>query len=58
MGKMVGRILEQKEAIRLAPSADRSAFHLISSWQDIDVVESIDKTVSPLHELTDILFGE
>ena len=40
MGKMVGRILEQKEAIRLALHGDRS---LIPTWHDINVLESIDK---------------
>ena len=55
---MLGRILEQKEAIRLALSADRSASHLIPTWQDIDVLESVDRALSPLHELTDILSGE
>ena len=58
MDKMVGQILEQKEAIRLALSADRSASHLIPTWQDVDVLESIDKALNPLHELTDILSGE
>ena len=57
MGKMVSQILQQ-EAIRLVLYADRSAFHLIPTWQDIDVMESIDKAPSPLHELTDILSGE
>ena len=58
MGKMMSRILEQKEAIRLALYANRSASHLIPMWQDIDVLESIGKALSPLHELTDILSGE
>ena len=52
MGKMVS---EQKKAIRLALSVDRSASHLIPTWQDIDVLGSINKALSPLHELTDIL---
>ena len=58
MGKMVSRILQQKEAIRLAFAANRSTSHLIPTWQDIDVLESIDKALSPLHELTDALSGE
>ena len=58
MFKMVGQILEQKEAIRLTLHGDRSASHLIPTWQDINVLESIDKALSPLHELTDILSGE
>ena len=58
MFKMVGQILEQKEAIKLTLHGDRSASHLIPTWQDINVLESIDKALSPLHELTDILSGE
>ena len=31
---------------------------LLPTWQYIDVLESIDKALSPLHELTDALSGE
>ena len=34
MGKMVSRILQQKEAIRVALSDDRSAYHLVQTLQD------------------------
>ena len=54
MAKMVSRILEQEEAIRLVLSSDRKACHLIPSWQDIDVLQSIDRALAPISSLTDI----
>ena len=58
MAKMVSRILEQKEAIRLVLSADRSTSNIVPTWQDLDVLQAIDKAISPLSSLTDILSGE
>ena len=58
MAKMVSRILEQKEAIRLVLSADRSTSNIMPTWQDLDVLQAIDKAISPLSSLTDILSGE
>ena len=39
---MVKRILEQKEAIRVVLSGDRTTSHLVISWQDIDLLTSIE----------------
>lgn len=58
MAKMVSRILEQKEAIRLVLSADRSISNVVPTWQDLDVLQAIDCAISPLSTLTDILSGE
>lgn len=58
MAKMVSRILEQKEAIRLVLSADHSTSNIVPTWQDLDVLQAIDKAISPLSSLTDILSGE
>lgn len=58
MAKMVSRILEQEEAIRIVLSADRKACHLVPTWQDIAVLQSINKALSPLSSLTDMLSGE
>ena len=58
MNKMVSRILEQEEAIRRVLSSDRKTARLIFTWQDIDVLKSIDKVLSQLSSLTDILSGE
>ena len=58
MAKMVSRILEQKEDIRLVLSADRSTSSIVLTWQDLDVLQAIDSAISPLSALTDILSGE
>jgi len=55
---MVSRILQQEEAIRVVLSADRKTTHLVPTWQDIDVLQSIGQALSPLSSLTDILSGE
>ena len=55
---MVKRILEQKEAIRIVLSGDRSTSHLAITWQDIDLLTSINAFVTPLEDLTDTLSGE
>ena len=58
MAKMVSRILEQKEAIRLVLSADRDISNIVPTWQDLDVLQALYEAVSPLSSLTDILSGE
>ena len=58
MAKMVSKILEQKEAICLVLIADRSASNIVPTWQDLDVMQAIDRAISPLSTLTDILPGE
>ena len=55
---MVSRILEQEEAIRVVLSSDHKACHLIPSWQDIDVLQSIDRALAPISSLTDILSAD
>lgn len=55
---MVARVLEQQKAIAQVLSTDRKSRHLIPSWQDIDVLESINKSLGPLVEFTDALCGE
>lgn len=55
---MVSRILQQEEAIRVVLSADRNTTHLVPTWQDIDVLQSIDQALTPLSSLTDMLSGE
>ena len=58
MAKMVSRILEQEEAIQVVLSFDRKACHLIPSWQDIDVLQSIDRALAPISSFTDILSAD
>ena len=55
---MVSRFLEQEEAVRLVLSSDRKTTHLIPTWQDTEVLESLSKALSPVAELTDLLSGE
>ena len=52
---MVRHILEQKEAVL---SGERSMSHLAITWQDIDLLTSINAFVAPLEDLTDTLSGE
>ena len=52
------RLLEQEEAVRVALSTDRKTTHLLPTWQDIDVLQSIHATLNPLRTLTDLLSGE
>lgn len=56
--KMVGRVLEQHKAISQVLSADKKTRHLVPSWQDLDVLESVHVALNPLLEFTDSLSGE
>ena len=58
MQAMVARVLEQEKAVRQVLSNDRKTAHLIATWQDIEVLESINKALAPLADLTDIISGE
>ena len=58
MQAMVARVLEQEPAIRQVLSSDRKTAHLIPTWQDMNVLESLNKALSPLADLTDIISGE
>ncbi|KAK0156302.1 Zinc finger BED domain-containing protein 1 [Merluccius polli] len=55
---MIGRVLEQQKAIAEVLFNDTKTRHLTPSWQDIDVLEAINKSLSPLIEFTDALSGE
>ncbi|XP_073716552.1 E3 SUMO-protein ligase ZBED1-like [Misgurnus anguillicaudatus] len=55
---MISRVLEQHKAITQVLSSDRKLRHFTLSWQDIDVLEAINKCLSPLVEFTDALSGE
>ena len=37
---------------------DRKTAHLVPTWQDLEVLESINKALAPLADFTDILSGE
>ena len=55
---MVERILEQEPAIRQVLGPDRKCSHLIPTWQDVEVLQSIHVVLSPLADFTDMLSGE
>ena len=55
---MIGRILEQQDAIRAVLAQDREALHLVPSWQGIDVLQSVVAAIKPFQEITDLLSGE
>ena len=56
--EMVERLMEQMEALRVVLASDRKSSHLIPSWQDCDVLDSITGALKPLKEMTDVLAGE
>ena len=58
MGKMISRIIEQIEPIKAVLSADRKTSHIVPTWQDMDVLNSIHTAISHLAGLTDILSGD
>ncbi|XP_039472730.1 E3 SUMO-protein ligase ZBED1-like [Oreochromis aureus] len=51
-------VLEQLPAISHVLSSDRKARHLVPTWQDVEVLEALNKTLSPLTDFTDALSGE
>ncbi|KAJ8264750.1 hypothetical protein GJAV_G00154450 [Gymnothorax javanicus] len=54
--KMIDRVLEQAPAIMRVLAEDRHTDPL--SWQDVEVLEAINKALKPIAELTDILLEE
>ncbi len=48
---MVARMLEWEVAVR-------KSSHLVPSWQDLEVLESVNSALAPLKDFTDILSGE
>ncbi|XP_056443520.1 E3 SUMO-protein ligase ZBED1-like isoform X2 [Gadus chalcogrammus] len=55
--EMIQRILEQLPAISQILN-DQKLRHLVPTWQDIEVIEAMNNTLSPLAEFTDALSGE
>lgn len=56
--RMIERFLEQEKALVRVLGSDKRSRHLVPTWQDLDVLESINKAVKPLQEFTDALSGE
>ncbi|KAE8575740.1 hypothetical protein XENTR_v10003928 [Xenopus tropicalis] len=55
---MIQRVLEQERAINQVLAADKKSRHLILRWQDVEVLEAVNKVLSPLQDFTDALSGE
>ncbi len=56
--QMIERVIEQEKALSQVLHADKKTRHLVLTWQDMDVLESMNKALSPLMEFTDALSGE
>lgn len=56
--KMIQRVLEQEKAVTRVLAADKKIRHLVPTWQDLQVLESINKALAPLQEFNDTLSGE
>ena len=57
LGHMIGRILEEEACIRQLLATDCKHSHLIPTWQDLDVLESMRGALGPLEDFTDMLSG-
>ena len=55
---MIERIIEQREPIQSVLGGDRASAHLVPTWQDIDVLDSIFVVLKPLRDFVDLLTGE
>ncbi|XP_074551526.1 E3 SUMO-protein ligase ZBED1-like [Halichoeres trimaculatus] len=56
--QMIERVLEQEAALAKVLSGDKKTRHLVPSWQDLEVLEAVQKVLKPLQEFTDALSGE
>ena len=56
--EMMQRIMEQQDAIHIVLSQDRKVSHLVPTWQDFDILESVLEAVKDFLDLTDLLSGE
>ena len=56
--EIMQRIMEQLDAIQIVFSQDRKVSHLVPTWQDFDVLESVLEAVKSFADLTDLLSGE
>ncbi|XP_057694544.1 E3 SUMO-protein ligase ZBED1-like [Corythoichthys intestinalis] len=55
---MIERVLEQQKAILKVLSSDQKSRHLVPTWQDIEILDAINKALQPLIEFTEALFSE
>ena len=55
---MIEHVLEQERAIAYVLESDRKCRHLVPTWQDFEILASVNKAVKPLQAFTDALSGE
>ncbi|KAK0142204.1 hypothetical protein N1851_020090 [Merluccius polli] len=55
---MIQWVIEQEKAISQVLKLIKKTWHLAPTWQEMDVLESMSKSISPLIEFTDALSGE
>ena len=56
--KIIERLLEQERAVSKILGSDKKTRHLVLHWQDLEVLESVNRALKPLVEFTDTLSGE
>ena len=56
--QMISRVLEQEAALSKVLFADKKSRHLVLNWQDVEVLQAVQKVLKPLHDFTDALSGE
>ena len=56
--EMMQRVMEQQQDIHMVLSQDRKVSHLVPTWQDFDVLESVLEAMKGFADLTDLLSGE
>ncbi|KAL7824411.1 hypothetical protein SRHO_G00294770 [Serrasalmus rhombeus] len=55
---MIERVLEHERALSKVLSADMKTRPLVLTWQNIEVLEAVQKALKPLQDFTDALSGE
>ncbi|KAK0155081.1 Zinc finger BED domain-containing protein 1 [Merluccius polli] len=55
---MIERVLEQERAIARVLGSEKKSRYLVPTWQDVEVLESVNKAIKPLQDFTDALSGE
>ena len=55
---MIDQVVQQEACIQQVLTVDRKYAHLIPTWQDLDVLESMKAALGQLDDFTDMLSGE
>ncbi|KAL4005537.1 hypothetical protein ACER0C_005250 [Sarotherodon galilaeus] len=55
---MIERVVEQERALSKVLSVDMKTRPLVPTWQDIEVLEAVQKALKPCQDFTDALSGE